>query len=139
MLTLSLFLLAACGPATKATEILLRAPDGNSYSFHVEVADDEDERARGLMGRTYLAQNEGMLFIFASENVQTFWMKNTLIPLDVLFFDASGMFVSRTTMPPCQKDPCDSYVSSGPAVTALEINAGVADKLHVGTGWTLMW
>lgn len=134
---LLLFVLAACDPAPQSTEILLRAPDGNRYSFHVEIADDADERAQGLMGRKYLARNEGMLFVFAAENVQTFWMKNTQVPLDVLFFDASGTFVSRVKMPPCFADPCPSYLSAGRALTALEINAGVADMLHVGSGWKL--
>ncbi len=132
-----LLLLAACDAKPTLREILLHDPYGNSYSFRVEIADDADERARGLMGRTYIAQNEGMLFVFAVENIQTFWMKDTLIPLDILFFDASGMLVSRTKMMPCYKDPCPNFTSSAPAATALELNAGVSDMLHVGSGWRL--
>lgn len=135
--TLLLFVLAACDPAPQSTEILLHAPDGNRYSFHVEIADDADERAQGLMGRSTLAQNKGMLFIFPEEDIRTFWMKDTLIPLDILFFDASGMLVSHAKMMPCSQDPCPSFTSSAPALTALEVNAEVADMLHVGAGWKL--
>jgi hypothetical protein len=78
-----------------------------------------------------------MLFVFEEEKPLAFWMKNTLIPLDVLYFNTEGWFVSVDTMPPCTKDPCPQYPSAGPARYALEMNAGWAEAHDVGTGWKI--
>ncbi len=89
------------------------------------------------MERTSLAHDAGMLFVFDAARMETFWMKNTLIPLDVLFFDASGSFVSVQTMQPCHADPCSLYPSTGLALAALEVRAGYAKEHRVGKGWAL--
>jgi uncharacterized membrane protein (UPF0127 family) len=67
-----------------------------------EAADTAKEREKGLMGRSSLAENMGMFFAFKDPQVMQFWMKNTLIPLEILFFDAEGNFVNVATMEPCQ-------------------------------------
>ncbi len=97
-------------------------------SLTVEVAATPESRERGLMYRGQLADDEGMIFIFPVEEPLVFWMKNTLIPLDVGFFDASGRLVNYQTMTPDPEGTADSdrtlYASTGPALYAVETVAG---------------
>jgi len=90
----------------------------------VAVADTNDERVRGLMGVEELAPLDGMLFVFDEESQRSFWMKDTLIPLDIAFFDGDGFLVSQTTMTPCLDEDCPYYSSEEPAEYALEAPAG---------------
>lgn len=118
--------------------IQLIAPDGTVHrQMMVEVADDPAERGQGLMYRNVLAQGSGMLFIFDQQEDLSFWMKNTHIPLDILFFADDGSFVSRTSMDPCLADPCTTYPSGGPALYALEVNRGEQLAGEVGEGWKM--
>ena len=104
--------------------------------FTVEVADDDAERARGLMFRDALAADAGMLFVHDAEQPQAYWMKNTKIPLDILYFDSSRKFVSvQKRVPPCSAgDQCPPYPSEGNVRFVLELNAGQADALGVAKG-----
>jgi uncharacterized membrane protein (UPF0127 family) len=90
----------------------------------VALADDPDERATGLMSTETLGAVDGMLFVFEQSQVLSFWMKDTLIPLDIAFFDDQGDVVSTTTMTPCAADPCPRYSSELPALFAVEVPAG---------------
>lgn len=126
--------LAACASAPAA---VLTAPDGARVTVTVELARTSDERQRGLMFRTALPEGHGMLFVFDAEQPLSFWMKNTLLPLDILFFDDAGMVVSSASMTPCTADPCPVSVSSGPARYALEVPAGFVERHRVAAGWTL--
>lgn len=84
------------------------------------------------MGRTSMSPGiMGMLFVFDTAQERSFWMKNTLMPLDILFFAANGTFVSWQRMDPCKADPCPSYYSNGSAQYALEVPAGFMDPTHV--------
>lgn len=104
-------------------------------SFYVEVADNDPARMKGLMFREHMPADRGMIFLFPEEGMQAFWMKNTLIPLDILYFDRKFRLVSaQTEVPPCKADPCPSYPTSAPAQYVLELNAGMADKLGVKVG-----
>jgi uncharacterized protein len=107
--------------------------------FQVEIADDDAERARGLMFRDSLAADHGMLFIHDAEEPQSYWMKNTKIPLDILYFDHNRKLVSaQMGVPPCSAgDQCPPFPSDGPALYVLELNAGVAQALGVKAGDTL--
>lgn len=67
---------------------------------------------------------DGMLFVFDDERPRSFWMLNTLIPLDIWWFDAGGVLLGSTFMEPCTTDPCPSYPSPGPTKWALETAAG---------------
>ena len=96
----------------------------------VEFARNEAERRQGLMYREELAAGTGMLFIFAGEGMHGFWMKNTLIALDMVFFDSAGRFVSlHRDVPPLT---LASRQSSGPAQYVLELNAGEAKQRGIG-------
>lgn len=100
-------------------------PDSTVVS--VEIADTEPVRARGLMFRTHLAPNEGMIFVFPAAGFYPFWMKNTLIPLDMLWLDTSGRIVSiAASVPPCKADPCPSYPPDGDASYVVEVVSGFA-------------
>lgn len=104
--------------------------------FSVEVADDFDERARGLMFRDTLPPDHGMLFVHAREEPLAYWMKNTRIPLDILYFDANRRLVSiQKRVPACSAgDRCPNYPSRGPAKYVLELNAGRSEALDLAPG-----
>lgn len=104
--------------------------------YAVEVADDDAERARGLMFREELARDHGMLFIHEREEEQAYWMKNTKIPLDILYFDSDRQLVSQQRdVPPCSLgNACPPYPSGVPARYVLELNAGEAARLQLENG-----
>jgi uncharacterized membrane protein (UPF0127 family) len=104
--------------------------------YEVEVADDDAERARGLMFRDELPAGRGMLFLHEREQPQAYWMKNTRIPLDILYFDSSRRLVSQQRdVPPCTAgDRCPPYPSDAPARYVLELNAGEAARLKLEDG-----
>jgi uncharacterized membrane protein (UPF0127 family) len=108
--------------------------DGHRYE--VEIADDDAERARGLMFRDELAAGHGMLFIHDELAPQAYWMKNTRIPLDILYFDDGRRLVSQQRdVPPCSAgDRCPSYPSDAPARYVLELNAGKAAQIGLENG-----
>lgn len=111
---------------------------GERYS--VEIADDDSERARGLMFREHMARDAGMLFIHEREAPRAYWMMNTRIPLDILYFDDQLELVSqRRDTPPCPpKVRCPSYPSGVPARYVLELNAGEAARLGLANGAPLL-
>lgn len=103
----------------------------------VEIADDDSSRAKGLMFRDSLGRNAGMLFIFRSEQPRAFWMKNTRIPLDIIYMDRDFRVVSiSANTPPCRSRSgrCPPYPSAGPAQYVLEINGGRAAELGLEIG-----
>ena len=104
--------------------------------FAIEIADDDAERARGLMFRDELPADHGMLFVHDREEPQAYWMKNTKIPLDILYFDGKRKLVSmQPRVPPCSAgDRCPPYPSTGSALYVLELNAGTAEAMGVAAG-----
>ena len=97
----------------------------------VEIADDYAERQRGLMERTELAENAGMLFVFDREQQLSFWMRNTLIPLSIAYIDAEEQIIDIQDMQPLDET---SHPSAEPAMYALEVNQGFFDEHGVGVG-----
>ena len=128
-LLLPLFLLSCMTDQNQEglTQIILQAGD-KEIPVLVEIADDPDEQQLGLMNRTELSEDRGMLFLFSQSQILSFWMKNTLIPLDVIFFDADGNFAGVRTMEPCKKDPCTVYSSDKVATSALELSSGFYER-----------
>jgi len=108
-------------------------PDGTVVS--VEIADTEPVRQRGLMFRERLAPNEGMVFVFPEPGDYPFWMKNTLIPLDILWLDAQARIVSiARSVPPCKADPCPSYPPDATASYVIEVVSGFARQHGLKVG-----
>lgn len=90
----------------------------------VAIADTSELRQQGLMNVTDLGDLDGMLFVFEEDSSSGFWMKDTLIPLDIAFFDATGDFVDGFVMEPCQTDDCPIHRPGGTYRHALEMPAG---------------
>jgi uncharacterized membrane protein (UPF0127 family) len=142
-LLVSLALAVACGGAPKTatptpppaavTGPRAVLPSGSVY--RLELARTPEEQAQGLMFRESLPPNTGMLFVFAAPGMHAFWMKNTMIPLDMIWMDEAGrvLFVSADT-PPCKADPCPNYGPDAPAARVLEIAGGLAKKEKVAVG-----
>ncbi len=128
-----LIVVFAAGPALScsADRVDLRW-DGGKASFSVEVADDPEERAKGLMFRDKMALSAGMLFVYDSPSRASFWMKNTLIPLDMVFADPTG----RVTRVHANAVPGDlTSIDGGEGVQyILEINGGLARRLGIAEG-----
>ena len=124
VLCLLILLLSACHKNQHKVTI-------NDISYYVDLADDDNERAMGLMYRKEMANDEGMLFIFPDTEYRAFWMKNTLIPLDILYFDQNRKLINVIeNTPPCKNTTtrCPNYPSNRPAKYVLEINAGLSQK-----------
>src|SRR6185312_3234258 len=112
---------AGCGAKDDSPRAVMQA-GGDDVVVHVEVADTESERARGLMGRTELADDSGMVFVFPQDTTSSFWMKDTLIPLSIAFYDDGGRIVRILDMEPCRGDPCPVYDPRAVYRGALEVD-----------------
>ena len=127
----------------------------NNYCFNVELAITLEEQKHGLMGREYLPINEGMLFIYGQKTVHTFWMKNMLIPLDIIWINENEEVIHiKKNVQPCpkapetpqetsqktsqetsQKAPCPSFTPDNlPSKFTHELNAGTVDKIGLKVG-----
>jgi uncharacterized membrane protein (UPF0127 family) len=127
---------AAGGSSSAAPGPRAEMPSGAVY--RLELALTPEEQAQGLMFRENLPDRTGMIFDFDQAGDHHFWMKNTMIPLDMIWMDASGkvIFVSANT-PPCKADPCPTYGPDAPARQVLEIAGGMAAKEKITVGSTL--
>ncbi len=124
-------------------------PIGNEY-FQLEIARTPAELEKGLMRRTNLPEDAGMLFLLTQKRIAKFWMRETLIPLDILFLDEEGRITAIHTMkvePPQRADQSEDdylaglplYSSREPVVAAIELNAGVVQCLGLKVGDKLSW
>ena len=129
---------AATPTAAASTASGPRAAMPSGAVYKLELALTPEDQAQGLMFRESLPPNTGMLFVFPTSEPHHFWMKNTMIPLDMIWMDEGGkvLFVSANT-PPCRADPCPTYGPDGPARQVLEIAGGMAAKEKVAIGSTL--
>lgn len=115
-------------------EILIQTNKG-AIPVYAEVADTEKKREQGLMFREILDKDHGMLFIFDEEQNVSFWMKNTRIPLDMLFIDNNEKIVHiEKNVPPCKNDPCPLYSSPVKVRYVLETNEGFSDTHQISIG-----
>lgn len=107
------------------------------HSFSVEIADTPEERARGLMYREELGEDEGMLFVYEEEDYRSFWMKNTLIPLDIIFLDSDFEVINIEKAHPepnTSDENLASYESERPAQYVLEINQNRSEEIGLEKG-----
>ena len=136
-----LLTLAACGgspdpepsPGTASPTLTIVTDDGD-VTLDVEVADDDEERQVGLMNREELAPIDGMVFVWEEEVRTGFWMKDTLIPLSIAFWDERGRIIEIADMQPCHADECPSYGPGVPFVGALEVYLGFFEAPGVSVG-----
>jgi uncharacterized protein len=122
-------------PAAAAARDLPTATLADGATVELELALNPEETERGLMFRPSLPANRGMLFLFRETRELSFWMKNTWIPLDIVFLDERGMVVHvEANAQPCAAEPCPHYLSGGPARAVLELAAGSAARHGVAEG-----
>ncbi len=141
----TIVILAGCSSATPANgtseiSIATLRGRGEPVEIRVEVADSPVERQRGLMGRTSLDVDAGMVFLFSQEEGATtdrFWMKDTQIPLSIAFWDAEGSILAIHDMDPCTADPCATYGAPAPYIGALEVEQGFFDEHGIDVGDTI--
>lgn len=103
----------------------------------VELAQDDAERQLGLMYRDKMAENQGMLFVFEDETTRSFWMKNTVLSLDMIFINAKNEIVTIHKSTTSYSE--ESYASTKPAKYVLELNAGFTDKYKIAVGDRISW
>ncbi len=130
---------SSTAPSGGHISVTIRAGGDRIELSDLEAARTVEERAKGLMGRTSLARDGGMVFLFDGPTTASFWMKDTLIPLSVLFFDEGGRIVDILDMRPCDHDPCPTYSASQPYVGAIEMNQGAFERLGVKVGDTVAY
>lgn len=120
---------AGAAAVSRAAELVPLRVAG--IEIRVEIADDADERQQGLMFRESLEENQGMLFVYPEQRTLGFWMKNTLIPLDIAYIDREGRIVDIQQMEP---QTTETHNSAAPAMYALEMNQGwfEANGIRVG-------
>jgi uncharacterized protein len=118
----------AAGPT-----VVIETDDGEK-EIAVEIADTDDERAVGLMGRTSLPADAGMLFVYPGPTEGAYWMKDTLIPLSIAFYDVDGTILRILDMEPCRRDPCPVYDPGVRYAGALEVNQGAFERWGVREG-----
>lgn len=127
-------------PGLQEIAFTVRTAEGAMAEWCAMLAETDAQRAQGLMHQTDLGGYDGMVFRFAEPHSGGFWMKNTIIPLDIAYFDAEGLFVSAHAMEPCPEelgDDCPSYPPAGPYLHAVEVPKNGTLPLGIGPGSTI--
>jgi uncharacterized membrane protein (UPF0127 family) len=127
---------------TRTQENLIAITMPGGVLIHAELAATPQERSRGLMFRENLAKDHGMLFAFAEAQPWTFWMKNTKIPLDIIWMDGKKKIVHiESNVPICTRtdETCPQYRPTGNAMFVLELAGGVAETLKLQNGAKLQF
>lgn len=121
-----------------AAGLRLVSPEGDrEVSVAARVANTEGRREHGLMKVTDVPAGAGMLFFFPADTDSGFWMKDTLVPLDIAFFDRDGLYLTRMTMETCTSSPCKVYDPKATYRFALEVRAGWLNGVGLERGWRL--
>ncbi|MEM5793433.1 MAG: DUF192 domain-containing protein [Candidatus Aenigmatarchaeota archaeon] len=129
-----LILISGCIERREGEKIYILTKMGK-VKVMVETAKTPKEHERGLMFRENLEENSGMLFIFPREERKSFWMKNTLIPLDMIFIYSNGTINEiKQNVQPCKEDPCPTYPSKHPSKYVLEVNGGFCERKGIKVG-----
>ena len=106
-------------------------------TIDIEIADDENRREIGLMGRPVMDEHQGMLFVFDQEQMASFWMKNTILPLDIIFINKIGEIVTicKNTTPFSEQ----SYSATALTLLVVEVDAGFTDRDGIKEGDRIIW
>lgn len=132
MKSLTLLYVLLLAPLAQASDARLRI---NDAVFQIELAVTPAEQRRGLMHRPTLPEGQGMLFVYPEPRMLSFWMKQTLIPLDILFFDHGGRLLQLyDNVPPCKQRNCPTYSNETPAQYVLELPGGSAKRHSISIG-----
>lgn len=119
----------------KTADLIISDNQGSRISFNVEIADTPEEQRTGLMNRSSLDDGSGMLFVFDGSEYRTFWMENTLIPLDIIFISSDNEIIDiHKNATPLDRT---TITSSGPCKYVLEINGGLCERLSIHDGDTV--
>lgn len=132
-----LLVIAACGCVGQEAgdQVVITNSLEKGVVVDVEIVKDQEEIMRGLMYRESLDEDAGMLFIFEGDNYRSFWMKNTLIPLDMLFINSTLTIIDiKRDVQPCKASPCPLYPSTDVAMYVLEVNAGFTERHEIEIG-----
>lgn len=129
--------LAQAAPQTGLNHdtLVVETKGGQRHSFNVDLALTPQQQAHGLMFVEKMADEKGMLFLNEQEGPMSFWMKNTLIPLDIIFIDTKGVILNIQHGKPLDLTPLPS---AGPAIAVLELNGGLAARLGIKPGDRLL-
>lgn len=131
---IAVFLLAISACFMEKLSVIIQG-----HEFKVKAAGEGFSGHRGLMLQFGLPKDEGMLFVLEKQEPQSFWMKNMLIPIDMIFIDENMTVVDiNRNAQPCSAERCSSYLSSAPAKYVLEVNAGTCDSLNIRVGDTVL-
>jgi len=130
---------SACGEDTPQAgyelpveDLTIETAAGQKHRFHVEIAATVPAQMKGLMGRESMPEDHGMLFLFAVEKEHSFWMKNTLLPLDIIYIKSNGVINHiHENAKPMDETP---LLSNGPVLNVLELNGGMTAKLGIKPG-----
>lgn len=142
-LTLLLLVLLAAVPACRqepAAGVVEGLPEGklvigdSDLTLEVQLALNLSDQAKGLMGVSEIPRNYGMVFLWSTPGIHSFHMKNTLIPLDIAFWDTGGRIIDIQTMEPCEQESCPVYTPPGPHTGAVEVRAGLFEAEGVEVG-----
>jgi uncharacterized membrane protein (UPF0127 family) len=125
---------SACGRSSGSDGVVRIHTAHGVVAVQGPVADTDAARARGLRGRARLGPDEGMAFVFAGPTDQAFWMKDTVIPLSVAFWNRSGRIVAIRDMASCRSDPCRTYRPAVSYLGAVEVLRGWFEANGVRVG-----
>lgn len=134
-------LAAACGRSwedgTSSEELpqgVLEIGDDDPLVIEVDLALTNRDQAKGLMEVEEIPDEYGMVFLWSDSGTHSFYMKNTLIPLDIAWWDEDGRIVDIQTMQPCIEDPCATYAPAAEHIGAVEVNAGLLESAGIEVG-----
>ena len=129
-----IFVLFLVGCAQRFSPQLTIETRQGEVPITIEIADSPEERQIGLMYRQSLGEYEGMWFVFDEEQPYSFWMKNTLIPLDIVYVNSNMQIIDIIRADPCQEDPCKTYTPQAPVKYVLEVNQNFTARAGVQIG-----
>ncbi|MCX8178580.1 MAG: DUF192 domain-containing protein [Candidatus Aenigmarchaeota archaeon] len=134
ILVFFLIFLSGCVEQNTEKVIEIITQQGKIY-LNVEVAETPEEMSKGLMFREKLDEDSGMIFVFKDEKQRNFWMKNTKIPLDMIFVFGNGTINEiKVDVQPCYQDPCEIYPSRYPSRYVVEVKANYTQRKNIKVG-----